>query len=184
MIKINLIPPEYIERINRKTLIAKVVLAAAVVVISIVMVSVWYITRSRRIESALAQRTEELKVLQGDVDKVKAIEAQISEVQRYLDSINSINKGRFIYTHFLQDLVSDLPATIWFTSVNTTLDKSGAVKVNLAVNSNSAYDLAYWINSLETSGPYSGVGMGGISVSEADSIKKFTVPIVVTYVYK
>ena len=184
MIRINLIPPEYIERINRRAVVAKAVLAAVVVVVSVVMVSVWHITRSARIETSLAQRATELKVLQKDVDQVKAIEAQISEVQRYLDSINSINKGRFIYTHFMQDLVSDLPSTMWFTSINTTLDKGGAVKVSLAVNSNSAYDLAYWINSLETSGPYSGVGMGGISVADTDTGKKFSVSIVLVYVYK
>jgi len=149
----------------------------------VAMLSVWQMTRAKRTESTLAKRTEELKVLQRDVDQVKAIEAQIAEVQRYLDSIYSINKGRFVYTHFLQDLVSDLPATIWFGSINTA--QSGTtLKVSLAVNSNSAYDLAYWINSLETSGPYSEVGMGSISVSETETGKRFTVPIVVTYVYR
>jgi Tfp pilus assembly protein PilN len=117
------------------------------------------------------------------VDQVKAIEAQIAEVQRYLNSIASINKGRFIYTHFLQDLTSDLPATIWFGNIGTDV-KGSQLKVSLTVNSNSAYDLAYWINSLETSGPYSEVVMGGISVSETDSGKKFAVPISMTYTYK
>lgn len=122
-------------------------------------------------------------MLQQDVDRVKAIEAQISEVQRYLDSIASINKGRFIYTHFLQDLTGDLPATISFTGISTEV-KGTSLKVSLTVNSNSAYDLAYWINSLETSGPYTEVGMGGISVSESDAGKRFAVPINMTYTYK
>ena len=183
MIKINLIPPEYIERINRKAVIAKVVLAAVVAVASVAAVSVWHFGRSKSLESTLAQRTAELAVLQKDVDQVKAIEAQIAEVQRYLNSINTINKGRFIYTRFMQDLVSDLPATIWFNNVNTTLSGM-TVKVNLGVNSNSAYDLAYWINSLETAGPYSDVGMGGISVSEMEGGKRFTVPMTLTYTYK
>ena len=183
MIKINLIPPEYIERINRNAIIAKVVLAAVLVAASVAGVSAWHFGRSKGLESTLETRTAELSVLQQDVDRVKAIEAQIAEVQRYLNSINSINKGRFIYARFMQDLVSDLPSTIWFTSVGTTL-VGNTVKVSLAVNSNSAYDLAYWINSLETSGPYSGVGMGGISVSETESGKRFTVPMVLEYTYR
>ncbi|OGR65908.1 MAG: hypothetical protein A2X31_01000 [Elusimicrobia bacterium GWB2_63_22] len=183
MIRINLIPPEYIERINRKALIAKAVLAGVLVAASVAGVSAWHFGRSKGLESTLTTRTAELKVLQKDVDQVKAIEAQIAEVQRYLNSIDSINKGRFIYTRFLQDLVSDLPSTIWFTGVNTTLF-GNTVKVNLSVNSNSAYDLAYWINSLETSGPYSGVGMGGIAVSETEGGKRFTVPIVLVYTYR
>lgn len=183
MIRINLIPPEYIARINRKVVIAKVVLASVIVVAAIAMVSIWHITRAKTIEAALAARTAEMKLLQKDVDQVKAIEAQIAEVQKYLDAINSINKGRFVYTHFLQDLISDLPATIWFNTVNTSLSGS-VVSVTLAVNSNSAYDLAYWINSLETSGPYTDVGIGGISVSETELGKKFTVSITVKYTNK
>lgn len=183
MIKINLIPPEYVARIDRRAVVAKAVLAGVLVAASVAGVSAWQFGRSKGLESTLEKRTTELAVLQQDVDRVKAIEAQISEVQRYLDSINSINKGRFIYTRFLQDLTSDLPATISFGSVSTEM-KGNTLKVSLAVNANSAYDLAYWINFLETSGPYSEVVMGGISVAELDTGKKFSVSINMTYTYK
>ncbi|MDO8805606.1 MAG: hypothetical protein Q7R35_14395 [Elusimicrobiota bacterium] len=183
MTRINLIPPEYIARINRKVLIAKVVLASVVVAAVVAMASVWHITRAKTIEAALARSTAEMAILQKDVDQVKAIEAQIAEVQKYLDAINSINKGRFIYTRFLQELISDLPSTIWFSGINTTLS-GNVVGVSLFVNSNSAYDLAYWINSLETSGPYTAVEIGGIAVTDVESGKKFTVPITVKYTLK
>jgi len=181
MIRINLIPPEYIERINRKALIAKVVLACIVVVGAVVLASAWHITREKAIESRLAAKQLQLQGLQKDVDRVKDIEAQIAEVQRYLDSINRINKGRFLYTGLMADLVSDMPSTLWLTSVNTS-QAGDKLKVDLAVNSNSAYDLAYWINSLETSGPYSEVTVGGISVSDADDgNKRFNTQISVKY---
>lgn len=183
MIKINLIPPEYIERINRKAVIAKAVLAGVIVVSGVVLVSAWHITRAKTLESRLSTLTAELAVLQKDVDQVKAIEAQIAEVQRYLESINRINRGRFTYTHLLQDLVNDLPATIWFNSVNTSVS-GGQVKVDITLNSNSAYDLAYWLNHLETSGPYSEVGIGGISVTETDEGKRFSAPLTMKYAFK
>ncbi|OIO04895.1 MAG: hypothetical protein COX65_04115 [Elusimicrobia bacterium CG_4_10_14_0_2_um_filter_56_8] len=183
MIKINLIPPEYIARINRKVVIAKIALAAVVVFATIAVVSVWHITRSKTIEADLARSEAEMLILQKDVEQVKAIEAQIAEVQKYLNSINSINKGRFIYTSFLQDLVGDLPSTLWLNNVGTTLSGS-VVAVSMGVNSNSAYDLAYWINSLETSGPYTEVGIGSIAVTDTEMGKKFTVPITMKYTYK
>ena len=183
MTRINLIPPEYIARINRKVLIAKVVLASVVVIAVVALASIWHTSRAKKIEIDLGRREAEMKVLQKDVEQVRAIEAQIAEVQKYLDSINSINKGRFIYTRFLQDLVSDLPSTIWFNGVNTTL-AGNVVGVTLAVNSNSAYDLAYWINSLETSGPYTAVEIGGIAVTEVEMGKRFTVPITMKYTCK
>jgi len=183
MIRINLIPPEYIARINRRVVIAKVALSVVVVAAAVLMASLWHIGRSKAIEIKLSGLEAEMQVLQKDVDRVKEIEKQIAEVQKYLDSINSINRGRFIYTRFLQDLISDMPATLWFNNVNTTLAGS-IVSITLTLNSNSAYDLAYWINSLETSGPYRDVTIGAINVSETDMGKKFTVPLTLRYEYK
>ncbi len=183
MIKINLIPPEYIARVNRKAVIAKAVLAGILVAASVLLISLWQVTRSKTIASTLAKREAELKTLQTDVDQVKAIEAQIAEVQRYLDAIGSINKGRFTYTHFLQELTRDLPSTMWFSSVGTTISGAG-LKVDITLNSNSAYDLAYWINSLETSGPYSEVVVGGIGVTDTENGKRFSTPLSMKYLYK
>lgn len=183
MIRINLIPPEYIAKINRKVVIAKIVLGVVVAAASILMVSLWHIGRSKAIESRLAGLQAEMKVLQKDVDRVKEIEKQIAEVQKYLDSITRINKGRFIYTRFLQDLVSDLPATLWFNNVSTALS-GNVVSVTMTLNANSAYDLAYWINSLEVSGPYKDVTVGAIAVTDTEMGKKFTLPLSMKYEYK
>lgn len=183
MIKINLIPPEYIAKINRKVVVAKVVLAAVIVAASVIMASLWHVGRAKAIELKLADLERQMQELQKDVDRANQIEKQIAEVQRYLNSINSINKGRFTYTKFMQDIISDLPGTIWFNSMGTTL-AGNVLSVSMAVNSNSAYDLAYWINSLETSGPYSAVTVGAISVTETAEGKKFTVPITAKYTLK
>jgi len=94
MIKINLIPPEYIEKLNNRAIIAKAVVVGVVTVSVVVLVSGWHIARATAIELKMNRLQIELKALQADVDKVKAIEAQIAEVQRYLDSINGITKGR------------------------------------------------------------------------------------------
>lgn len=183
MIRINLIPPEYIARINRRVLIAKVVLGVIAAAVLIFFVSSWHFGRSKALEVKLADLEQQMKVLQKDVENVKKIEKDIDEVQKYLDSISSINKGRFIYTRFLQDLVSDLPGTLWFGGVNTTLS-GNVVSLSLRVNSNSAYDLAYWINSLETTDAYSAVTVGAIAVSDAEVGRQFTVPISAKYTYK
>lgn len=183
MIKVNLIPPEYIANINRRVVIAKVALGVVVAAVLIFLASSWHFGRSKAIEVHLADLEREMNVLQKDVDKVKEIEKQIAEVQKYLDSIGSINKGRFIYTQFLQDMVSDLPGTLWFDSVGTTL-AGNVLSVSMRVNANSAYDLAYWINSLETTSVYSDVNVGAIAVSDTDLGKKFSVPITVKYTYK
>jgi Tfp pilus assembly protein PilN len=183
MIRINLIPPEYIARINRKTVIAKAVLAGALVAAVISLASAWQFTREKTISFTLGKREAELRELQKDVDQVKAIEAQISEVQRYLGAIASINKGRLLYPRFMQDLIGDLPATMWFGSVGTTM-AGASLNVTLPVTSRSAYDLAYWINYLETSGYYSGVTVGPIVVTESEEGKTFATSISFVYTSK
>lgn len=180
MIKINLIPPEYIDNINRKILVAKIALVAILFVASLVFISVYHVTKDKRAVSLLAQRKKELKVLQKDVDQVKAIEAQIGEVQKYLNAINQITKNRFVYTHFMQDLLYELPATIWFTNIKTT-SKGDVVNLNFTLKSRSAYDLAYWVNFLEKDERYSGVDMGNISIKEEDTGKVFGVTIKANY---
>ena len=70
MIKINLIPPEYIERINRKTVVAKAVLAGVLIAAVITLASLWQFTREKTIGFILQKREAELSVLQKDVDQV------------------------------------------------------------------------------------------------------------------
>ena len=181
MIKINLIPPEYTEALDRKAIIAKAVVAGLVLVAIVVLLSVWHFTRAKTIELKTNRLQIELKNLQGDVDRVKAIEGQIAEVQRYLGSINSITQDRLIYTHFMQDILVSLPGTIWFGGITTALSNQ-TLAVTFTVNSRSVYDLAYWINALETNPKYSEVGVGGITVNDSDTGKVLTTSMTLKYI--
>ncbi|MBI4802589.1 MAG: hypothetical protein HY796_08715 [Elusimicrobia bacterium] len=183
MIKINLIPPEYLERLDKKAMVAKVVFAGVLAAALVFLVSAWYFNKARALEARAGRLDRELQSLQGDVDKAKAIEAQIAEVQRYLNAIGSINRGRLLYPHFMQDLLVNLPGTIWFTGIGTT-SKGETLSVTLPVRARSTYDLAYWINVLETDPKYAEATLGGISVADSESGKTLTTSIQVKYTYK
>ncbi|MCG2725388.1 MAG: hypothetical protein L6420_03855 [Elusimicrobia bacterium] len=183
MIKINLIPPEYIDKINRKILVARVILIAIAVIACIAFVSGYHATKAGKLDILLVQREKELKNLQKDLQKVNDIEAQISEVQKYLDAINQITKTRFIYTHFMQDLLVDLPETIWFSGIVTDL-KANVLSLNFALESRSAYDLAYWVNFLESDEKYSKVEMGSLAIKKSEEGDTFSTPLKAEYAYK
>jgi Tfp pilus assembly protein PilN len=183
MIKINLIPPEYVDKLNKRAVIAKAVVAGVATVSIIVVLSLWHVAKEKTIELKMTRLQAELKSLQTDVDRGKAIEAQIAEVQRYLDSINGIAKGRLIYTRFMQELAANLPGTIWFGGINTTVS-GPTLSVAFTVNSRSTYDLAYWINALETDATCSDVVVGGINIAEVDSAKVLSTTINLKYTYK
>jgi len=183
MIRINLIPPEYIERINKKVIAVKIAFVAVIVIICVSLLSAWQFAREKAVISKLAKSEAQLKELQKEVESSKVIEAQINDVQKYLSAIGQIENGRLIYTRFMQDIVSDLPQTMWFSNINTSMS-GAALRVDTSVLSRSAYDLAYWINYLEKSGYYSQVNVGGINMSETDEGKTFSVPIGFVYTPK
>lgn len=183
MIKINLIPVEYIEKLDKRAILAKGILIAVLAVAVVFVISGWYFNKAMALESKASQLETELKGLQGDVEKAKAIEAQIAEVQRYLNSIASITRGRMIYPYFMQDLLANLPGTIWFGGIGTTL-KSGTLSVTLPVSSRSTYDLAYWINHLETDPRYAEVTLGPINVSESAEGKTLSTGVTMKYTPK
>lgn len=183
MVKINLIPQEYIDRLNRKVVIAKAVLAGALVVAVMVLLSGWHFSRAKRMQLRLADREAEMTVLRADVERVRAIEAEIAEVQRYLDAINRISRNRMIYTRFMQDVTSELPASMWFNDMNTTL-KDTTLSMTIALMSRSPYDLAYWINHLEKDPRYADVALGAVSISEVEGARTYSAPITLKYAYK
>jgi len=183
MIKINLIPPEYVERINRRALIAKAAAAGILAAAAIAMISIWHFTSAKTSEMKMNRLKAELHGLQADVDRAKRIEGDIAEVKRYLSSISSVTHGRMLYPRFMQDIIAGMPGTIWLGNLGTSLN-GATLSVNMTVNSRSGYDLAYWIDALETDGKYSGVTVGAISVSESPAGKVFATPISLIYTYK
>lgn len=183
MIRINLIPPEYVERLNRRAMIAKAVAAGVVAAAVVVMLSLWHFTSAKTSEMKMNRLTQELKNLQADVDRAKKIEGDIAEVKRYLSSIDSITHGRLLYPRFMQDISAALPGTMWLGNITTTLSGSN-LSVNMAVNSRSAYDLAYWINALETDPKYSDVNISGISATDSDTGRTLSTSVTVKYTYK
>lgn len=183
MIKINLIPVEYVEKLDKRAIVAKAVLIGALAVAVVFAVSGWYYNKGRSLAARAVELEAELKSLQGDVEKAKAIEAQIAEVQRYLNSIDRITRGRLLYPYFMQDLLVNLPGTIWFTGVGTT-SKGDTLTVTIPVSSRSIYDLAYWISALETDPKYADVALGGISVSDTADGKTLSTNLTMKYTRK
>jgi hypothetical protein len=162
-------------------MIAKVVAAGVLIAAAVVLVSLWHFTEQKTSEIKMRRLQVELNNLQGDVTRAKAIEAEIAEVNRYLDSIGSITQGRLAYPRFMLDIISDMPGTIWLGGISTAL--SGPVlTATFPVNSRSAYDLAYWVNAFETNtAKYSGVTVSAISVSDSESGRTYTTSISVKY---
>lgn len=183
MIKINLVPLENIEQLNKRAMIVKGVLAGISVIGIVILISVVQITRGKNLESTLKIKEAEYKSMQQEIESIKVIEQQVAEVERYLNAINKITKNKLMYPIFMQDLIADLPGTIWFSHVATNTNDN-VLALNISAMSMSAYDLAYWINAIETNPKYSEMELGAISITETEFAKTLSFPLKIKYTYK
>jgi len=104
-------------------------------------------------------------------------------VKRYLSAIDQITKPDLSIHISCRILLVDLPETIWFTNINTKL-KGNVLDLNFALQSRSAYDLAYWVNLLESDKKYSAVEMGSFSIKKSEEGDAFSAPIKTKYTHE
>ncbi len=183
MIKINLTPKEYIDRMERSILIAKIALGGFVFAGIILSLSIWQFTRATALEIELSSKNLEYNNLKEDVKKAEEIKAQINEINNYISAIEKITKGRYLYVAFMQDLNNNLPETMWFTGVQTK-GSGENLQVNINLNSNSLYDVAWWISFLEKNERTKDISVGNINVSEGAQTNVYSLPLGFSYAYR
>ncbi|MFH1619147.1 MAG: PilN domain-containing protein [bacterium] len=182
MIKINLVPQEFLAKQKQQHRILQAVAAGILVISLLSMISFWHMSRATRIEAVLKQKEARLKQLQEVLNQVKALESEGAAVKAHLDAINALGKIRLIYTKFLQDFAKTIPGSVWFTALRTSARDSNTVDFNISGMSRSTEDLAGWLHTLETSGSYSGVELGGINITAGPTGKTLSFPIKAVYV--
>lgn len=163
MIKINLAPKRYVDKIYSKVFFAKVFFIFFLLISILIAISLVRYTRLRTLEIDYLSIEQEYKRLLVEVEKSKEIEKQIAEINNYLSAVDKINKNRFLYVAFMQDLVNNLPQTLWFGGIDTKTH-SDNIEVSINLNSNSLEDLLWWYGFLEKgSKRYSELKMSGIN---------------------
>jgi len=181
MIKINLVPADFLEKQKQQHYVLQAVAAGVLVIGLIGVVTFVQFSKAGKLEAELKQKEQVLQRLQVVLQEVRNLETETAAVKAHLDAINGLMATRLVYSYFMQDLVRSLPSSIWFGNLQTT--NNGTVAVNFSANcmARSSEDLAEWINTLETSGKYSGVDIGAISVSVSDSGKTLSFPVQAVY---
>ncbi len=143
MIKINLAPRRYVERIYSKIYIAKLAFVFFIFISLLSMISIFKYTRLKTLEIEYAALEQEKKYLDKDIERSKKVEEEINQINNYVSSVEKLSKNRFLYPVFLQDIVNNLPETMWFNGVDTRT-RGECLDVNINLNSNSLEDLLWW----------------------------------------
>ncbi len=183
MIRINLVPADFLAKQKQQHRILQVAIIAVIFLAITFGISFMHMSKATGVETRLAEKKEILKKLQNTVNMVKKLESDKKAVTAHLNAITGLAKTRLIYTHFMQDLVKSLPGGIQFNSLRTTTKGTKTMDFNIPAISRSAEDLAEWIRMLNNSeDKYTNVALGSISISDSEAGKKFTFPIKATYI--
>lgn len=183
MIKINLAPRENVKKIYRTVLISKILFSVFIVFIIVSVISVMQYTKVKSLEYDYADKQRKYELLKEDVKKAEEIQKRINEINNYISAIDKITKNRYIYVAFLQDIVNNLPDTMWFNGINTSL-KGDKIEVSLMVNSNSLEDFLWWYSFLDNNKRFTDLKMTTISSSGSGIKTKYSIPVSFKYSYE
>lgn len=148
MIKINLTPRSYVDKIYSSIFIAKIAFGFVLLILVLGVLSFMRYATLKGLEIDYSSLEQEYKNLNEKVAQSKNIETKIKEINNYISAVEKLNKNRFIYVAFIQDIINNLPDTLWFGGIDTKT-RGDYLEVSINLNSNSLEDLLWWYAFLE-----------------------------------
>jgi type IV pilus assembly protein PilN len=117
------------------------------------------------------QLTAKNQELKEKIGKIEHLDALRVEVERKLEIIDQLQKGRFRSLMTLNEIAQVIPKNVWLTSIK---DKSEEIGLEGLAESNKA--VANFMRMLDQSPLFSNVKLLGISRVEVDgmAVRKFT----------
>ncbi len=148
MITINFAPRKYVSKIFSNIILVKFVFVFIIFIIVVFEVSLLHYIKYKTLSTENQMLEAEYKRLNLQLDLSKKIEKEISDVQNYINQIETISKNRYLYVAFMQDLVNNLPSTLWFSGIDTRT-QSDFIDVKINVNANNLEDLLWWYSFID-----------------------------------
>lgn len=166
MIRINLLP--YRAEKRRGQIMRYIVVAAVTLGVTVVLALSSYTWSAVQLASAkddlsnLQNRNHILRKRIGELSKFKTVQA---EVQKKLDLVDQLQRGRFRSLRTLQGLSAAIPKNVWLTQV---LDNGGSISISGVGESNRA--VSSFMRALEEQKVFSGVSLGVIKRQSSDGV--------------
>jgi Tfp pilus assembly protein PilN len=183
MIKINLIPQEYLKKMESSILIAKILIGSFLFAVIIALISLWQVVRATTLSIELSSKNLEYTSLKDDVKQAEDIKGKINEITNYINAINTITKNRYIYVAFMQDIVNNLPPNIWFSGIETK-SSGNTLSITLNLSSGSLYEISWLLLFFENNKRFQNVAIGNIAVAESANGNIYTTQFTANYVYE
>lgn len=183
MIKVNLVPPEILDKAHAKQRVLQSAVAGGFVVLILVLVSVGHFFKLERLQAKLKKDEADLKKLEVIVKKVEELEKTAAAVRARLGVITDLLKSRPLFPYFMADFVRSVPAGVRVTALTTSGGGSavGALKLNITASARANEDIASWVKKMEDSGRFSAVELGPVSAADSGGEKASAFTLTTVY---
>lgn len=181
MIKINLLPPEELQKSSaqRKKLMASAAAALALSVFT--MIYLFQYIHLHRLNSKIAKTNEELAKLEPIVKQVEALKANKAALENRRNVIVGLLTGRLKYPKLMEEIISQLPKDIWLLAFKTNPEGPG-LRLEFTAKSFNNFAIADWIMYLESNPKFREVDLKTITTSMQNktSVMDFSVTCLYT----
>ena len=177
MIKVNLVPQEFLDRELQKQRLAQVSVVAGFLAIIFLGVSFSHYYKSVSLEKRLAEAEVEFKRLEAIVKQVEELEAKAKAVKSRLDVIQDLLVARSFYPGFMTDLLKNLGEGVWLKSLNAAGSGTDLL-VTMSCEATGMDAATAWLRQLLVSPTFKDPVMGSITLA-SDGMVVF--PMVMKY---
>ncbi|MBI4668374.1 MAG: hypothetical protein HY747_04175 [Elusimicrobia bacterium] len=177
MIKINLIPLEYIQKQKRAAIGKLGAVFGGTICVGVLAVSSTIYHKSRTLAKHVQTLEARLKQLEEVAREVDALEAKKSAILAKNTVVGSLLAGRLDYPKIMEAVVKSLPPNqIWIGGL-TTMKTSQGYDLNIPASTLGMDSIIQWLQTLESSPGFSNISIGAITNTDSAS----TLPMKLTY---
>ena len=175
MIRVNLVPQEFLDKEQQKQRLVQVSAAASVVAVFFLVVSFSHYYTGVKLVRRQVEAEAEFKRLEAIVKQVEELEAAAKAVHARLDVIKDLLMARPFYPRFMTELLAALGDGVYLTTLAIS-GSTGELAVSLNCTASSPEAATRWLRSLYESPVFKDPAMGGLSVG-VDGATTFTMSL-------
>lgn len=173
MTEINLMPPILVEKKKGQW---RNVLIGLVLSIIVVLLATWYagiVMGVKQKEVKLEKITAQIAELQPHLIEIRRLEAEIIEKKKRVEVIVQLDKGRFVWSHLLDEMVICIPTGLWLNGLRNARDNS----LDLDGKAFDNFFIANFMNNLVNSEYFTNIKLERIESSAINEypIKSFSI---------
>lgn len=158
-IRVNLLPRVVREREAIQTRKRKLLVAAALGVVAIILSGLLFLQRLKAEEARLNFVEGELKKIAGIVPQVERLKKEKAAVEKRMKVIEGLLLGRARWLDLLLEMTKTIPSRVWFKSVSLP-DKD---QVSISAQALSVADISLLMERLKASPRFEEVSLGSVS---------------------